>query len=160
MSESSSVVQLKTKNDIIPLVGECSPLVPEGDYTASFLHHETNDKAFGGAKKVYLRFRILDFGEHFEKEVYRAFNVKGLIGKPGKNGRFSLGKRSDLYFQLMKISPNVRADRPSLNRLQNVELKIRVRTVTRDSKQRDLPKQMHYSVVDEILCVLDGDTNE
>jgi hypothetical protein len=124
--------------------------VPPGAYEATFVQHETDNKAFGGTPKIYLHFQLMDPG-FMEKTLYKAYNVKELIGKPGRNGKFKLNKGQDLTLLLCKIDPTVRLDRISLRLLSGCSWNVSVRTVTKDYKQRELPEQLQYSVIDEIL---------
>ena len=127
-------------------------LIEPGVYTAVLTHHETNNVAFKGQPKVYLRFVLIDPGVMGTK-LYAAFNVKEILGKPGRNGRIRLTHRQDLMLQLARLQPNLRADRISLKPLHNREMKVQVRTVTSDSKQRPLPDSLKYSVVSDLISL-------
>jgi len=134
-----------------------SPLVPEGDYSMSYKYHETG-KAFN-TPKVFVYFSIVEPGPYLGICLYRAFRVRGFIGKHGKNGRFKLGKRSELFLALCRLDERdsrLRPDRVSLQALRNTVIKASVRTVKTDYKQRRLPESLRYSVVDELLSVEAG----
>ena len=73
----------KMSNDIT-LNESLPPLLPEGEYTARYLFHETS-KAFGD-HKVYVHFEILDTGSHYLTKMYRAYRVRDFKGKSGKGG--------------------------------------------------------------------------
>ena len=134
------------------------PLIPAGDYQAKYLRHETA-LVFGKTSKVYVHFEIVDPGQHNGTKLYRAFRVTALIGKPRRNGRFKLKRRSDLFLTLCRLFDGKhRPDQVSLTRLRNLVLKISVRTVTKDYNQRPLPEMLHYSVVDEIKEIVAGNT--
>lgn len=151
---SAEEVQTATVTPIAEgeVVGAPPLLLPEGEYTAEFLYHETAT-AFRDSK-LYMHFRILDFGEYFGKQLFRAYRVKGLKGAPRKSGAFKLGRRSELYLMIMRVLPRERRiDRVSLYGLKDKRLRIRVRTVTRDYRNRDLPEPLRYSVVDDVLCI-------
>ena len=141
-------------NDIA-IVGRKFKLIEPGEYTAVFRYHETNKSAFGGKPKVYLNFLIIDPGL-FGEEIYGAYNVKALIGPPKRNGRFKLTRRHDLTFQLASVLPEFRLDRVSLKPLLNKTVRVAVRSVVRDYKQRTIPLPLQYSVVDQILYIVDG----
>jgi hypothetical protein len=145
-------------NDI-SLVGEARILIEPGIYAAVLTHHETNNVAFGGQPKVYLRFVLLDPGVMGVK-LYAAFNVKAITGKPRLNGGIKLSHRQELTFQLARLQPNVRLDRLSLKPLHNKEIKIKVRTVTTDSRQRPLPSSLQYSVVSELISLMEPLTHD
>lgn len=129
------------------------PRIPDGEYQAHLVFHET---AFAfKAPKVYLWFKLIEFGEHFEKLVYRPYRVKQLKGNPGRNGRFVLSKGGDLLKMVLRVlpyGPN-RPDRVSLLDLRNRVIRIRTRTVKTDYRQRPLHEALWYSVVDEVLRI-------
>jgi hypothetical protein len=139
----------------ITIEGKNHPLIPPGKYTVVYTHHETNRSAFGGKPKVYLNFRMVDPG-FIGQEIFAAYNVKGLIGRPKKNGSFKLTRRQDLTLQLATIMPNFRLDRVSLRPLISRTVEVSVRSVVKDYRQRALPVSLQYSVVDKILAIVDG----
>lgn len=128
--------------------------IPPGQYEAVYLHHQT---AFiFNSAKVFVHFRITD-GDYTGMKLYRAYRVKKLRGKPRKGGSFELGHTHELYRQFVRLTQaKERPDRLSLRRLKNCVLQIRVRTVKKDSKQRELPDALQYSVVDSIESLLAG----
>lgn len=128
------------------------PLLPAGEYIATFTHHETavvfKTKKHPGTPKVYMHFKIAKPPEYAGKHLYGAFRVTELLNQPGKNGRFKLRPRSELYMMICKLYPrDVRPDRISLRALRPVLLKVNVKTVERDYLQRPLPENLRYSVV-------------
>ena len=66
---------------------EPQTVVKPGQYQLAFVRYKTA-LLYGKAAKVGLKFRIVDLGPYFEKELYRWYNVKRLIGSPGKSGKF------------------------------------------------------------------------
>lgn len=132
------------------------PLMPEGEYTASYIRHET--AYIYKSPKVFVHFRIHG-GDHDGQTVYRAYRVKELRDKrPRKNGSFKLRHSQELYRQLVMLSgQQERPDRVSLRRLKGCMLRISVRTVTHDSRQRNLPDVLRYSVVDRIIALEAGE---
>src|ERR1700761_1414529 len=68
--------------------------VPPGIYNVAFVTWWTG-LMFGKAKKLGLSFSITDFGEHFEKRVWRWYNIRRFIGPTGVHGRFKAMKGSD-----------------------------------------------------------------
>lgn len=133
--------------------GENWPRVPDGTYDAILLYHET--ACLGRTPKVYLRFRITSPGEYIGKEIYRAFGCKRLLGKPGRNGRFRVGRHHLLFKTMCRVLElQVRADRVSLQPLKGRVLRVTTRTVTQDYRQAPHPELCWYSVVDEILGVV------
>ena len=128
------------------------PLVEPGEYQLVFIRHRTA-VLFGNAPKIALRFRILDFGPHKDKELERWFNAKRLIGKAGNGGRFQVGARSDFVHEYLSLFKDQvkRLDRISMRPFRHCVIKGRVETVTTDSKQRKLPELLRYSTIRELL---------
>lgn len=145
-----SVVQLHGAASV-----DTAPLVPPGEYHVHYLGHETSFM-FNSAK-VFVHFQINE-GEHNGVKLYRAYRVKSIKGKPRRYGSFKLGHTHELYRQFVRMTgTKERADRISLARLKGCGLRVSVRTVRKDSKQRELPEPLQYSVVDEMLAVEVGD---
>lgn len=146
----SSVVQLHGDAAV-----DVAPQIPAGTYQAYYLHHKTAFMFNSG--KVFVHFRIYG-GEYDGTRLYRAYRVKAIKGRPRKFGSFKLGHTHELYRQFVRMSgTKERADRISLSRLKSCLLRVSVRTVTKDSKQRDLPEALQYSVVDEMQAIEAGD---
>lgn len=131
-------------------------LIEPGRYEARYVYHETC-RAFG-EYRVYIYFEIIEPGAAYGKGIYRAFRVTELIGKPGRNGRFKLKKRSELFLTLCRLyeSSGIRPDRVSLRPLKSLILRVKVRTVVKDYKQRPLPLSLRYSVIDDLLSIEAG----
>ena len=126
--------------------------VPDAEYLAACIRHTCVEvRQFGGAPKVYLNLRLLDAGAHTDKELFRAYRVLRVIDRQ----RFIMGRRSDLlkmYARVMEVPDHrQRLDRISLRALRGMLLIIRTRTIDHDSKGRELPEALRYSVVDDIL---------
>jgi hypothetical protein len=125
------------------------PLVPDGEYLATYQGHECVELAqFRKAPKVFIRLRLFDAGEHSGKMLFRAYRVRRRID----SRRFVVGRRSHLlkmYYRI--VEHRVRPDRLNLRELRHHLLRIRTRTVTIDGDQRDLPRALWYSVVADIL---------
>tara|TARA_R110002072_G_scaffold171703_7_gene325469 strand:- start:8446 stop:8871 length:426 start_codon:yes stop_codon:yes gene_type:complete len=136
----------------IKIIGSTPPSIEPGEYTAVYVFHETSKAAFGGKPKVYLTFRLIDPGV-FGVELFAAFNVREITGKPKRYGGFGLSRRQELTYQLAKVLPEFRLDRPTLKPLVHKTLKVAVRTVVKDYKQRSLPLQLQYSVIDRMICI-------
>lgn len=149
--------------DEVSVEGHHWPLIPEGQYAAQYIGHET--AVSFTVPKAYVHFRLVEPGEHLGVHLYRAFRVKELTGRPRKGGGFKLGKRHELTLCLCRLyekewtrisSKRLRPDRLSLKPLANMVVRVSVRTVIKDHKQRPLPECMQYSVVDEILYIEAG----
>jgi hypothetical protein len=133
--------------------GKVWPLIPDGVYEATLIAHET--AFFGRSAKVYLRMRLVCPGEHHGKELYRAYPVKALVGRPAKHGRFRLSKHQLLFKTLCRLlNLKSRADRISVQGLKGRVLRITTRTVKKDYRQVEHPQFCWYSVVDSIDAVL------
>lgn len=152
---STSAKKVSTKPKEVPLDdvlvdGEDWPCIPAGFYLAQYTHHDT--ATVFSTSKVFLHFKIVEPGPYFGVRLYRAYRASDLVGRPGRNGRFRLKKRSELYLTMCWLyeGRNLRPDRVSLRDLKNVMLRVSTRIVERDYKQRPLPEALRYSVVDEI----------
>jgi hypothetical protein len=140
----------------IEIQGQEWTLVPDERYEVKFCHHETSNSAFG-ANKVYLHYSVIEPGPYFETKLIACYNARQLVGKPRKNGQFTLGKRSKLLSELIQLDPSANINNLSLERLKKVTLLVQTRTVTYDFRQRELPRQLHYSVVDQMISIACGD---
>jgi hypothetical protein len=143
------------KDDALIDYGNTGVLKPEGNYQAACRGHET---AFTfGTPKLYFRFCIVEPGESFGKELFKAYRVKSLIGKPSRNGRVKLTANGDLAMMLYRVLRlQSRLDRVSLSIMRNRVFHVRVRTVKTDYRQRPRPEPLWYSVVDDILELAAG----
>jgi len=93
------------------------PLVPEGEYLARYIGHETA-VLFSRAKKVALRFEICE-GPYQRTRLTRYYRAQQLIGKPGPGGRFQLSAGGDLYRMLARVlDVRTRPDRISVRELR------------------------------------------
>lgn len=124
-------------------------LLPEGSYEAAYLGHQT---AFVfNTPKVFLRFRITQHGLYNGVEVFRAFRVRALKGRPTANGGFTLHAGGEFYSTIVRLlDVRNRADRITLRPLRTMLFRIRLRTVTTDYRQRPLPEHSRYSTIEEI----------
>lgn len=142
----------------VEVVGGGPLLVPPGDYQAVYLHHET--AITFTTPKCYVHFKLYG-GEFNGAQLYRAYRVHQLRGKPRKNGAFKVRHSHDLYRELTGLSgKSERPDRLSLARLKGCLLTVRVRTVTKDARQQALPEAARYSVVGAMLRLDAGSIKE
>lgn len=124
-------------------------LVPDGQYELAYIGHQTTFM-FRKVPKLVVSFRIITMGEHFSKEIARFYNVNRIIGKEKKNGSFSVGPRSDFVYEFLSIFPDYRPkrkDRFPMSWLKDTPVYGETRTVLKDSRQRNLPGQLQYSVI-------------
>lgn len=151
---TTNIKEVKLDDIVIDTFG--GPLIDEGVYQASYLSHET--KVVFGTPKVFVHFEIVEQGKNFGTRLFRAFRVSELIGKPGRGGRFKLNKRSELLLELCRLyqKQGLRPDRISLKPLKHVILKVKVRTVSKDYLQKDLPEMLRYSVIGGFISIEAG----
>ena len=150
-------LKLASTIDPCPTADECEvdygracPNIPDAKYQAVFTHHET--ALSFNTPKVFLWFRIIDPGPYFGLNIYRAYRVRKLKARPGRNAAFKVAANSDLFTSVTKVlDERGRPDRFSLQRLKNVVLTILTRTVKRDHRQREIPEARRYSVVETIV---------
>ncbi len=122
---SKSRTKDSTKPTEVPLddvlVDRCKwPLLPEGEYLMAYTHHET--AVVFKTPKVFVHLRITEPGPHLNQRLYAPYRVTELIGRPGKNGRFKLRHRSELYLTLCWLyeARRLRPDRVSLRDLKRL----------------------------------------
>jgi hypothetical protein len=124
--------------------------VPDNTYEAAYVSQETVKGTFGA--KLKITFKILNFGEHFEKKINAWYNVTDHMSPKGKNRRVSAPKGSKLVGVLLNIGDlHSRKDRITTEVLKNKILLIKTRTVIKDGRQNKLHDLQKYSVVDEII---------
>lgn len=122
-------------------------LIPPGTYDLKFTGHETA-LMFNRAPKLILWFSVIDFGDQFGTAVPRFYNVKCLLGKPGRGGRFRAKARGDLILDYYALfPPPKRLDRVSFDPWRTSIIRGVVDTVSVTSNQRSLPEALRYSVV-------------
>ena len=134
------------------IIGDNLPLLPPGEYTFQFVSYSTW-MMFGRSPKLILEFVITD------KEIYRGvklnkyYNVKKLKGRHGKNGTFTVSRKSDFMRDLFRICPAYppkRLDRIPMSRFEGIDIRGQVKTVTKGHDQKDIPEPLQYSVIKEI----------
>jgi len=129
------------------------PLIKPGKYSLGFDHHVT--ARLFNQPKLILWFTVLSDGEYYGIKLQRYYNVRSLIGKLGKDGKYRpSGWSSDLireYAHLFGSIPDDRLDRFSLKPYKNVIITGEVKTVTQDSKKRGIPVCVQYSVIERLI---------
>ena len=129
------------------------PLIKPGEYSLGFEYHLT--KWLFNQPKLILLFTVLSDGEYHGTKLRRFYNVRSLIGKPGKNGKYHpSGWSSDLireYALLFGSIPDDRLDRFSLKPFKNVIITGEVKTVSLDSRKRGIPACVQYSVIERLI---------
>ena len=131
--------------------------VKPGIYTLGYVKHETRS-FFGSSVKAVFWFRVVDQGEHFGKLLPRYYNVKlpsNRKVKLGRNGKFVPGRNSDFLREFCRLFPSKfkRRDQIPLSAFKSVLIKGKVRTTSKDYKQRTIAEPIRYSVIAELLEV-------
>jgi len=123
------------------------PLIPNDTYEAQCFAYDTKF-CLGKTRKTFLKFVILEQGEHFEKEVFMAFNMP-------YNRKIKQGSK---YFKTYVFANGHR--RPTRNSMMSPRIfkgrifQIKTRTVEpKFPNGKSMPRQFHYSVVDSITDV-------
>lgn len=136
--------------------GDLPPLINPGSYEMTMVGYKTA-VYYGRAQKLVISFRIVECGAAFESVLERYYNVLKLSGKPGKNGVFKVGQRSDFLREFCSVFPAVnvrRLDRIPMSYFDGVIVRGEVSTVTHDTKQHQIPKSLQYSKVTRLLEVV------
>lgn len=133
--------------------GGLPALIPPGEYQLALQHWQTY-RFYGKAPKLALWFKVMTQGEHFGVELARHYNVKALVGTPGRYGRFKSSAGSDLVrdYARLRALPT-RFDRFDLQWLKNRILCGRVDTVKTTARQQELAPAVRYSVIRELLRI-------
>ena len=157
-AKKPSTIPREVPLDDVLIDGKAWPLIPDGNYPTKYTHHDT--AIVFATAKVFVHFEIVEPGPYFGLRLMRAYRASGLIGKPTRNGRFRLKRRSELFLTLCRLDERRkrRPDRVSLRDFKDVVLWVTTRTVVRDYKQRPLPEALRYSVIDELKEIEVGRT--
>ena len=125
--------------------------VPPGRYTACVESAQTAILFGGRAQKVILTYRILDYGPCFEKRVRGYYAVRHIVGKPRRNGRYSIGPRSRLIRDTAHmIDGRPPTDHFPIEKASKTIVEIELRIVT-TADGKDLASSMQYVVVDHVV---------
>lgn len=130
---------------------EKPPLIKKGAHELVYSHYETATMFNGRRPKLIVWFRVASALDLF---LPRYYNVRALVGKPGREGKYKTGWRTDLvreYTHLLGAPP--RLDRIYWQRLEGCIVTGRVRTVETDFRQRSIPRDLRYSVIAELISV-------
>jgi hypothetical protein len=128
-------------------------LIPDGEHELQYLGHKTW-LYMGRSPKIVVTFQIVSSGEHHGKIVFAYYNAMTITGKPRKNGRFTVGWRSDFMMDYATcFGKPLRRDRISMQPFRGQTVIGRLRTVTKNRDQRNYPDGLQYSVVDELTGI-------
>jgi len=96
---------------------------------------------------------IISFGSEFGVRIPKFYNARKLRGKPGKSGKFSVGRRSNLMMDFCSLFPEYggrRMDRLPISYFKDKVFTISVKNVTRNFEQKLIPRALQYSVIETI----------
>jgi hypothetical protein len=140
--------------DYFTVDGERPALVAPGVYSLRYEHYETGRLHAGRAGKVIVWFSICDYGPHFGQRVARYYNAKVASGKRRRGGKFNVGWKSDLLREFARVEAvPARSDRIRLDLLKPHLLEGKLATVMESADQKPIPRELQYSVVEEITGV-------
>ncbi len=131
------------------------PLVKQGVYELAFVEYRTAIMFRNKAHKLIMTFRIVSMGEFFGLLLPRYYNVKKVIGKPQRSGRFKCGKKGDFLRDYLTLFPHKepRLDRVPMSAYENVIIEGKIKTVT-ESRRKAIPKPLQYSCISELRRVV------
>jgi hypothetical protein len=127
------------------------PLVPDGRYHFKLVSHRT-EHMFNSPRLILLM-SILDLGDYCGVSLSRYYNVKRLIGKPGKRGRFMPSRGGDFLIDYYNLIPGSapRLDRLPMNPLYDKIVYAETATVKTNNRKTNLPEQMWHSKVSKLI---------
>ena len=130
---------------------DIAPLIKPGNYELALIDYKTAMMFMGKAPKLIMNFRIITFGEWFETEVSRYYNVQRIIGKPQRYGRFRCSKKGAFLREYMTLFTGRvnRLDRVPMSYFEDEIIEGKIHTVKR-SQGREIPKELQYSVISEL----------
>ena len=155
LKNQEPVLKAVANECLVEIDGEQPPLIEPGRYKLAYIRHETV-MLYGKAAKLVVWFRVVTFGPYFETVLPRWYNVKCLVGKQGKNGRFKVGHKSDFLREYLncfedQFAKNGRLDRVPVGNFEGVILRGEVRTVTKNSSGHNIPNLLKYSVISRLI---------
>jgi hypothetical protein len=122
------------------------PLIPEGKYEAVCTGHEESF-CFGKTRKLFLHFKIITPGEHLGKELFLPFNMP-------YDGKLKLGsKYYKTWVMVNSWQKPTRNAKMSPRIFLNKAYIVNVKTVKPQHNGAIMPKDFHYSVIEQILRV-------
>ncbi len=147
--------EFRTGRDFIS--GQKIVKIPEGTYDFAFVCYETK-RLHVNAFKLVIWFRLVSPGEHHGVVLGRYYNIKRIIGKPGLNGGFKVGPKSDFireYAALFGCIPK-RLDRIPMSPFSPVVLEGVTHTVSISARRRPIPEPARYSVINQLTKRITG----
>ncbi|MFC1702423.1 hypothetical protein ACFL1J_06760 [Pseudomonadota bacterium] len=124
-------------------------LIPDGEYQAWYAGHELHPNFKGYGDKLVVSFSVAEC-DHAGEIVSSYYNITIT-----KNNGFKAMGGSRWVREMRRLFPNrKRKDRLPASLLKNKNVLIEVRTVTKGKQQRVLDPEEQYSVVANILRLL------
>jgi hypothetical protein len=121
--------------------GDLPILIPAGGYDAEAIRLQRVNRF--KRQRMQIRFRIVGLGP------YQGAELDGWVPL-NDSGALQRGSKGVRWYQALEL-PACGRRRVPLSALTKYLLRVRVRTVKHDSKQRPLQSSQWYSVVDEVL---------
>ncbi len=128
------------QDDELAIEGGAPILIPEGEYDAKVIR--THKLTKFNRLMLQMRFEVVSM-DQFNGTVLEAWLPLGDGGK--------LGKGSKLVRWYLTLEEWGRKDRVSLKAFRHRLLRVAVRTVAKDYRQKSLPQTLQYSVVEDVL---------
>lgn len=130
------------------VAGEMHPLIPEGTYQVCCIKIERGTSHYK-TLKMFLKFKIVELGEHMGKELFMAMNlIDTKTGKPFKK----VPKGTKYFKQWVIANKSIfpkRNDRMSPKIFQDSVFEAVVKTVKPKFEDgTEMPESFHYSKVD------------
>ena len=125
-------------------------LLPEGKYQVRLQGWEPV-MYLGKAPKICAEFMIVEYGEHFERLLYRWWNIKPTHSKLSKTA-WKVGKASNLFREYCAITERLpkRLDRIPLSDFQDHVIWAEVKTVKEARDQSVIPEAARYSIINKL----------
>lgn len=162
-SQSSGIAGFSTDATNVVYIDHKSndylPLIPEGEYRVAFDYFKTA-LYFGSSPKLVLCFHVVDMGSFFETPLARWYPVAQVGRKPSRGGLFKIkGQTSIFLIEYLRCLPGIgrprRLDRIPMSEWPKHTYLARVKNVTRNSKQVELPPELQYSKIESLLGIAD-----
>jgi hypothetical protein len=122
---------------------QISPRLPDGEYQVEFVRHE--ERTQWKAKKLLLWFKIF-LGNKFQGvELFMSCQI------PQK--KWGSGSKFIRAWAIATGKLPKRFDRVSTNVFRGKIFNVQVRTVTKDSAQKEIPAAAQYSIIDHLISL-------
>lgn len=122
------------------------PLIPEGDYKARITKAE---RRYAIGEKVLIQFVVIHEGNEYILAMFCNINVNE------SNEMLEPGRSSKLGKSLRRLLPKTPFSRITLDSLLGLHCLVRVKTSKLDSDRKTKPEEDWYSVVHEVVEVID-----